>query len=164
MLFSVTTEYALRAVAWLAAHSDEPQTVDQIAKATQLSAGYLSKVLQVLGRAELVHSQRGVGGGFRLARQPQSLSVLDVVNAVDPIRRIRECPLGLANHRDRLCPLHAKLDAALAVIEESLRTATIGELYSEANGVVPLRDAQRAAKDEPTPASGPPSDCEKRNE
>lgn len=140
MLFSATTEYALRAVAWLAIRSGESQTVDQIAKSAHLSAGYLAKVLQTLGRAGLVHSQRGVGGGFRLARPADELNVLEIVNAVDPIRRIRECPLGLPGHHERLCPLHARLDAALEAIEEGLRSTTIGELTTGAQGVLPLTD------------------------
>jgi Rrf2 family protein len=58
-------------------------------------AGYLSKVLQSLGRAQLVNSQRGLHGGFTLARAPSELTVWEVIQAVDPLQRIRSCPLGL---------------------------------------------------------------------
>ena len=58
-MFSQTAEYALRAVVWLANNDDAPMTTNQIAKATQVSPDYLSKVLWALGRSGLVHAQRG---------------------------------------------------------------------------------------------------------
>ena len=53
---------------------------------------------------------------------------------VEPVQRIRVCPLGLAPHRDKLCPVHAKLDEALALIERTFRDTTIAELLGETGG------------------------------
>src|SRR5688572_19877331 len=103
-MVSQTAEYALRAVVCLGSQADTPMTTQQIADATRVPAGYLSKVLQALGRAGLVHSQRGLHGGFTLGRPMDQLSVLDVINAVDPLKRIERCPLGLATHGTNLCP------------------------------------------------------------
>jgi Rrf2 family nitric oxide-sensitive transcriptional repressor len=127
-IFSQTVEYALRAAVWLADHGDTPLTTRQIAKGTQVPAGYLSKVLQALGRAGLVHAQRGKHGGFTLAKHPADISVLEVVNAVDPIRRIRHCPLGLKAHRHRLCPLHRSLDSAMQLIEQSFARTRLADV------------------------------------
>lgn len=127
MLFSQTAEYALRAVVWLAGHPTESQTTRQIADGTRVPAGYLSKVLQSLVRAGLVESQRGIGGGFT-ALPAEDMTVLDVINAVDPIQRIVSCPLGLEIHGDALCPLHAKLDDTLAMIEEAFRSTTVADV------------------------------------
>ena len=113
MMISQTAEYALRAVVWLGGRSDEPVGTKHISQAAQVPAGYLSKVLQMLARADLVVSTSGRGGGFRLTRRPEEISVLDVINAVDPIQRIRECPLHLAGHGTELCPLHRRLDAGV---------------------------------------------------
>jgi Rrf2 family protein len=129
-MFSQTAEYALRAVVYLAAQGDEPRTAQQIAAATRVPTGYLAKVMQGLSRSGLVHSQRGLHGGFTLTRPPDQLTVLDVLQAVDPIRRIRGCPLGLKGHVN-LCPLHRRLDQALALVEEALRGSTIAELLAE---------------------------------
>src|SRR5262245_46906388 len=118
-MFSQTAEYALRAVVYLAAQGGEPRTAQQIAEVTRVPAGYLSKVMQALSRAGLVHSQRGLGGGFTLAVPPADLTVLDVVQAVDPIRRIKSCPLGIKGHVN-LCPLHRRLDQAIALVEKAL--------------------------------------------
>src|SRR6266700_4866628 len=120
-MFSQTVEYSLRAVVWLAGHSGDPQTNQQIAAATLVPAGYLAKVMQSLGRGGLVTAQRGKHGGFVLAKSPAKISVLDVVNTIEPIQRIRECPLGIAAHCTHLCPLHKRLDAAMAMIEEAFR-------------------------------------------
>lgn len=138
MLFSQTAEYALRAAVHLAAHPGRPQTNQQIADATRVPAGYLSKVLQSLGRAALVRAQRGVGGGFTLARPARDITVLDVVNAVDPMQRIVECPLGLKAHGTNLCPLHRKLDDALALVEDALRSASIADLLQTPGRSSPL--------------------------
>jgi Rrf2 family protein len=136
-VISQTAEYALRAVVWLAENLNRPQTTEQIAQGMEVPAGYLSKVLQTLGRAGLVKSQRGVGGGFVLAKKPGMISTLDVINAVDPIQRIRECPLGRKAHGKRLCPLHYRIDAALALIEESFRTCTLDVLCSDSDSDAP---------------------------
>ncbi len=127
-MFSQTAEYALRAVVHLASGEEESQTVGQIAAGTRVPAGYLSKVLQSLSRAGLITSQRGIGGGFRLVKAAQETSLLEVIQAVDPIQRIRNCPLGLDAHGANLCPLHKRLDDAMALIEEQCRATTIAEL------------------------------------
>ncbi len=132
-MISRTAEYALRAVVHLAActatgNIDTSQTLDQIAAGTKVPAGYLSKVLQQLAKANIVTSQRGLGGGFRLARLPENITVYDVVQPVDPIGRITSCPLQLEAHAHALCPLHANLDAAAAHIETAFRSTTISQL------------------------------------
>jgi Rrf2 family nitric oxide-sensitive transcriptional repressor len=129
-MISQTAEYALRAIVYLADQSDAPQTTQQIAEVTRVPAGYLAKVMQGLSRAGLVHAQRGLHGGFTLAVSPKQLTVLDVVQAVDPLRRIEHCPLGLPGHAT-LCPLHRRLDSAVAMVEKALGASTIAELLAE---------------------------------
>lgn len=142
-MLSTTAEYALRAIVWLAAQKDTACTTDQISQATEVPAAYLSKVLQTLGKSGVVRSQRGVGGGFALAVPPEQLTVLQVVNMVDPLQRIRTCPLKLKSHGDTLCPLHARLDAAAALIEDALGTCTIADLFDVPGAETPLCAAIR---------------------
>jgi Rrf2 family protein len=129
---SLTAEYALRAVMYLAAEGAEPRTVHEIADATEVPPDYLSKVLQELSKHGLVRSQRGLYGGFSLVRDPDTLSVLDVVQAVGPLQRIRECPLADRRHASNggLCPLHELLDEAMAYVERRFGEATIGGLLA----------------------------------
>jgi len=139
-MFSQTVEYALRAVVYLAGQVPEARTTDQIATATRVPKAYLSKVLQSLGRAGVVHSQRGIGGGTSLVKEPGALTLLEVVNAVEPIKRIETCPLGLASHGTRLCPLHKRLDGALATVEHAFAMTTLAEVLAEPGESIPLCD------------------------
>lgn len=138
MMISQTTEYALRAVIWLARKPDEQQGTKKISDAIQVPRGYLSKVLQKLTRAGLVTSSPGRSGGFRLARDPADIRVLEVVNAVDPIQRIQTCPLGLESHGSNLCALHRRLDDDLARTENAFASTTIIELLADKSGAPPL--------------------------
>jgi Rrf2 family protein len=136
-MLSQTAEYALRAIVYLA-DQDGPQTSQQIAQVTRVPAGYLAKVMQGLARAGLVHSQRGLHGGFTLVKAADELTVWEVVEAVDPIQRIRSCPLGLKSHGANLCPMHRRLDDAAALVENAFRNSTVRELLDEPNPSRPL--------------------------
>src|SRR5262249_22475289 len=97
-MFSQKVEYALRAVVYLASQGPAARTVEQIADRTKVPPFYLAKVIQGLVHKGILHSQRGVKGGISLARPPAELTILEVVTAVDPIKRIDQCPLDLAAH------------------------------------------------------------------
>lgn len=140
-LLSDATEYGLRAVVWLAQRPDHPQKVREIAEGTRAAAGYLIKVLQALTKAGILSAQRGSNGGFRLERKPSELSVLEIINAIDPVERIRTCPLGLTSHGTRLCPMHRRIDDAMAFIERSFGESTIADLLAEPNPSVALCEA-----------------------
>ncbi|TWT44578.1 iron-responsive transcriptional regulator [Phycisphaerae bacterium RAS1] len=132
-MISKTAEYAIRAALWLAGHPGQSWSVHHIAGETDIPAKYLAKVMQALGRAGLVKAQPGPGGGFLLARRPPQIGLLDIFTAADPIRRIRSCPLDDPTHADGLCPLHSRLDRALATIEEAFRGCTLADLLAESN-------------------------------
>jgi Rrf2 family nitric oxide-sensitive transcriptional repressor len=139
-MLSQTVEYALRAVVYLAREPGESSTTEDVAEATKVPAAYLAKILQGLVRAGVVRSQRGVGGGVMLARPADEVTILDVVNAVEPLKRIRTCPLGIASHGAKLCPLHKRLDAALAMVEQAFGGTTLAEVLNEPSSSVPLCD------------------------
>jgi DNA-binding IscR family transcriptional regulator len=79
-----------------------------------------------------------------LAIDPKQLTVLEVVSAVDPIRRIYTCPLGL--HGENLCPLHRKLDDAAKLIEETFGETTIADLNAVPRSRKPLCSFPRDEK------------------
>ena len=127
-MFSQTVEYALRAIVCLASDEGRLQGAAEISEAMDVPAGYLVKVMQQLVKAEIVVSKRGKGGGFLINRPAREIALLDVINAVDPIKRINECPLSLEAHCDQLCPLHAKLDASYAQMEETFKECSVSEM------------------------------------
>jgi Rrf2 family nitric oxide-sensitive transcriptional repressor len=138
VVISQTAEYALRAVVCLASRAGKPMVTPRIAKVTHVPAGYLAKVLQMLARAGIVQSRRGLHGGFVLAGSPGELTVLDVVNAVDPLKRIETCPLEVEGHGERLCPLHRRLDEVVAQVERAFADYSIADLLSGRDDRSPL--------------------------
>lgn len=139
-MFSQTSEYALRVIVYLASLNGKQATISQIADATRTPEGYLAKVLRCLALAELIRSQRGPQGGSILARSARQITVLDVIQAVDPIQRITSCPLGIRGHGINLCPLHRRLDQAIAMVEDAFKKTTIAELAVTPAGHQPLCD------------------------
>lgn len=137
-MFSTTTEYALRSMVLLAMRRRAPQTAQQISTETKVPIDYLFKVLQSLSRAGLVQAQRGKNGGFSLVNDPADISIYDVVQAVEPIKRIAKCPLGLKAHGVRLCSLHRKLDDALRHIEEAFSSTSLADLIADSSPIRPL--------------------------
>lgn len=137
-LLSDAGEYGLRAVVWLAQRPGQPWKVREIAAGTRAAPGYLVKVLQSLARAGILSAQRGSQGGFRLERDPSALTVLEVINAIDPIERIETCPLGIEEHGEALCPMHRRIDDAMAMIERSFAQSTIEDLMREPSASRPM--------------------------
>lgn len=145
-MISQGAEYALRAMLLMATRIGLPMTTSQLAVQAQIPGGYLSKILQTLVRAGLVISQRGVNGGFVLGHPPESLTLMDVVTAIDPSHRIRACPLNIPEHV-KLCPLHRRIDAAVAAAERELRASTLADLVAQQEQTTPCR------RDDASPAT-----------
>ncbi|MFH5804327.1 Rrf2 family transcriptional regulator [Alienimonas sp. DA493] len=149
-MLTQTAEYALRAAVLLADRHPDATPLGDLTDAARVPGPYLSKVMTQLVRAGLVRSRRGVGGGYTLAVPPTEVTILTVVDAVDPVRRIETCPLDLPSHGVRLCPLHARLDRAIAGVREALGSATLADLLAEPTDSPPLCDA--AERPGPPPA------------
>lgn len=145
-MISQTAEYALRAMVYLAQYPDRPRTNQQIARVARVPVGYLAKVLQSLSKAGLIRSRRGLGGGFTLAKPAREVTIYEIVQAVDPIPRLTSCPLNLKAHRERLCPLHRRLDNAWELVEQSFRQTTLWELIAEAGEQGVLCEEQGSAE------------------
>ncbi len=139
-LLSNASEYALRAVVWLAQNPSQAQKVREIAEGTQAAPGYLVKVLQALVKADILSAQRGSRGGFTLKRDTRKLTVLEIINAIDPFERITSCPLELKSHGVNLCLMHRKIDDAVATIEASFGSVTVADLLNDPTRSTPLCD------------------------
>lgn len=88
-MVSKTAKYALRAVAFLAQRSLADGgwvRIDDVAEELDVPRNYLSKVMHQLGRAGILESTRGPGGGFRLAEGPASVTLGDVIGVLDDWR------------------------------------------------------------------------------
>ena len=89
-MLSTTSEYALRALAYLAAQPSGAALVGRdLAKAADVPANYLSKVLLTLRNAELIDTTRGLTGGYRLRKRPEEIFLIDVVELFDGVSRAK---------------------------------------------------------------------------
>lgn len=119
-MISKTAEYALRAVACLSEKPGIAFSADSLAVTSKVPRRYLHRVLQDLVAAKIVASRPGPGGGYELVAALKQLTVLEVIQAVSPLERIKSCPLGIETHTT-LCPLHAELDRIYAATEQAFR-------------------------------------------
>ena len=129
-MLTKTSEYALRAVLFLAREpSDIPVPAGDIASGLDVPANYLSKILHTLSRAGVVSSERGPGGGYRLARQADTMSLADVVGAFEPISPGSHCLLGRARcHDDHPCAAHARWRQVYDPVTAFFRDTMVAEL------------------------------------
>ncbi|RLS52304.1 MAG: Rrf2 family transcriptional regulator [Planctomycetota bacterium] len=141
-MISQTLEYALRAIVLIAQRDGQPCTARQISDMSEIPLPYLSKLMQGLVKAQIVQSQRGPHGGFVLAIPPEVLTIWDIVSVVDPLQRIEHCPLKIRSHGTSLCPLHRRLDNALAATEKLFRETTVDELLADSGGLTPLCESR----------------------
>jgi len=147
-MLSKTAEYALRAVALLASQPGQPAAAETVAEKTRIPRRYLHRVLQDLVAAKLLGSRPGRGGGYELMRAAKQVTILEVVNAVSPLERIRQCPLGLKTHTT-LCPLHAELDKAYAATERAFAGVTMQDVLDSTEFIVPLCESDEAIESSP---------------
>lgn len=130
MLYSTPCEYAIRALAYLALSPNrQPAQGQEIASAENIPAPVLGKILQELVRKGLLHSRRGPGGGFRLARRPELITLRDVVAAVDGLDHFLECAVGLERCADDApCPLHDTWKGLRTQIMSYLEKTSLAEM------------------------------------
>ena len=133
MIITRATEYSIRAVLHLAArYPAEVVSKQEICDAEGVTPAFLTKILQPLIRSGLVRSKRGVAGGFALARNPERLTLLDVMQAVDEPLTLNLCLLeGHQCERECSCPIHRMWAAAREKIEEVFSGRSLTELVAE---------------------------------
>jgi Rrf2 family transcriptional regulator, nitric oxide-sensitive transcriptional repressor len=125
-MFSLDTEYALRAMVHLAAHGPGFCPVPSIPQGHGGSSYLLYKVIASLRRARLVSMTRGRGGGVKLSRAAGEISLLQIVNATQSLERSVPMPAGRVGAS--LAPLHRKLDAIIGELEKRLSTTTLADV------------------------------------
>jgi len=107
-ILSAACEYAIRAMLYLEARSgNESVAVAVIARETGISHPFLSKIVRQLVEGGLLDSARGPGGGVRLARPATSITLLDIIAAIDGLHFATGCALGFPECDDHVpCPIH----------------------------------------------------------
>lgn len=122
-------DYAVRAMLALARPGTHQLTAGALADATAIPAGYVPQVMGDLVRAGLVANRRGRSGGYRLARPPEGVSLLEIVEAVEGDGRRKTCVLrGGACRRDGACDVHDAFFRAQEAVFGTLAGVTLADV------------------------------------
>jgi Rrf2 family transcriptional regulator, iron-sulfur cluster assembly transcription factor len=140
-MISLTGEYALRAMVYLARHSTEwPISGPRIAEGAGIPRNYLSAILSDLVRAGLLEGMRGKSGGFRLTRPVKRIRLAEIVRSFEPVNsQRRTCPFGNTVCSDvDPCGAHERWKGVKAALEEFLEETTLDAVAGKGNGVVTI--------------------------
>jgi Rrf2 family nitric oxide-sensitive transcriptional repressor len=91
MRLTAFTDYALRALMRLAGAPDRTFTTDEVAREFDISRNHLTKVVRELAEGGFIATYRGAGGGFRLARSPETITLGEVVRRLEARHALVEC-------------------------------------------------------------------------
>lgn len=129
VLFSRKCEYALQGILYLAENRDQGNiSAEQIASDLDISRDFISKTLQSLVKHGIIQSHRGKSGGFSLARDPDTLTLLDVILIVDGNGIFESCVLGLPScNGESPCPVHEKWGPIREASRQMLATTTVAQ-------------------------------------
>ncbi len=108
MIITRATEYAIRAVLYMACQPrGEIIFKKDICRAQEITPAFLTKILQPLIKEGIVGSQRGVGGGFYLAKSPAEISLFDIVKTQEGPLYLNQCLIKEGHcGREFFCPVH----------------------------------------------------------
>lgn len=129
-MFSKTCKYAIRAVLFLATHTDEDKKMGVEQMAVELAAPkhFLAKILQQLSKHRMISSAKGRNGGFYLSEKNKSANLLTVIESFDGKGVFTDCVLGLDNcSNDNPCPYHDSVQKWRTAFYMQLQGETIEE-------------------------------------
>ncbi len=128
-------DYALRAMIYLSQlEPNQRAATSQIAEQQHIPPSFLAKIISQLSIAGLIHTSRGARGGVSLARPPEAVSVLEVVEAIDGPIALNECSQGSGVCPfGENCPLRSLWCNTQAELIAKLESTTFAQVLSEAN-------------------------------
>ncbi|HWE97466.1 MAG TPA: Rrf2 family transcriptional regulator [Tepidisphaeraceae bacterium] len=131
MLYSTTTQYAIRGLSELAgrAGAKKSMMLDELVEGTTLPREFLAKVFQRLVKAGVLTSMKGRGGGFALARPPHEISLMQIIEAADGDSPVNGCVIGLDRCDESMaCPQHDLYKPIRQRLGDYLETTTLADL------------------------------------
>ncbi|HAM53201.1 MAG TPA: Rrf2 family transcriptional regulator [Nitrospiraceae bacterium] len=132
MTITRETDYAVRCVLYLAKNVGSIMVVDSIAGDAGIPKSFLAKILQKLAKAGIVKSTRGVKGGFQLAKEPDELSLMCVIEAIQGHPALNICVLDSKKcSRSCFCSIHPVWMDIQGEIEKKLDRYSISGLAKE---------------------------------
>ncbi len=146
MVITRATEYAVRTVIYLAQQpKDDIVLKKDICKTQEVTPAFLTKILQPLIKAGIVTSQRGVGGGFLLAKDPDEITMLDIFQAEEGQLKLNHCIVDHDFcHRDAYCSAHEVWHKAQNSMTEVLSSFSISDLVRREKNNLELLSKQNS--------------------
>ncbi len=133
-MISTTSEYALRALVVLAGEAEgTSMQARELARVTEISPSYLYKILASLRRSGILAGTRGSRGGYRLARDPNGVRLIDVVSLFEAVRPQGACLLSDSRVCDdeHPCSAHQHWKRVQQIYHEFLDSRTIADLATK---------------------------------
>jgi len=133
-MLSNSAKYALKAVLYLAVHSNEDNKimVKDLAKPINVPQAYIAKLLQELSKKQIISSTRGINGGFYLTELNLKQPVINIIYAIDGEYKMNSCLLSLENCNEKVpCPLHHIAYPMRSQLVEQLKLKTIEDFAME---------------------------------
>ncbi len=130
-MFSKSTEYAIRAIIFLAIRATPDKLIGTTDIANELGfpEAFLGKVLQNLVKKGLVISVKGPGGGFFVKEETNKFSILDIVEILEGLGFLNKCGLGLHSCNDNNpCPIHDEYQPVKTKIREALSSKSVADI------------------------------------
>jgi Rrf2 family protein len=137
-MFSVTAQYALRALAQMARNGrQQPMLGKDLAVTAEIPPNYLAKILLALKNAGLLGTARGSRGGYWLVRPPERIKLIDIVQLFDQVQTPQPCVIG---ERDQCsdenpCAAHERWRKIRTDYMDFLQVTTIADLANKAKKV-----------------------------
>lgn len=137
-MLSNTCKYGIRAVIYLAMNTkgDEKIGIKKISEDLNIPTPFLGKILQSLAKKKLLSSTKGPHGGFGLGKEPDSISLLDIVLIIDGEDMFNNCIISNIPCKDfekgkTSCPVHRKLAPIRNKLKELFKKESIGSIIRE---------------------------------
>lgn len=133
MLLSKSCSYGIRAAIYIATQNHEQYvSIREIAEQLNISFHFLTKILQVLTKENIIVSVKGPKGGVGLKKNPNEITILDIIHAVDCDNIFDECVLGLPGCSDENpCPMHSTWGVLRKDLHNMLQQETIEDLANQ---------------------------------
>jgi Rrf2 family protein len=129
MNFSKTTAYALLILDFLARNEREQYSATELHRRLKIPRQYLRQLLTNLSKSGFIRSTRGRHGGFALNRESSSISIAEIIDAVEGLDVFNRCLIGLAECPfDGVCAMHDAWQAARAGVVNVLKNTSLADL------------------------------------
>lgn len=127
--FSNTTGYAVQALCCLASCKMERDSTSAIARCSKVPRPYLCKIINTLTRKGLVVSRRGIGGGVKLAKPADQITLFEIVEAIEGEKWASDCLLGYSwCKNEECCPTHPFWQETKEKIKQELMKWTLADV------------------------------------